>query len=50
MGDTDLKRRTKRFALEVIKFIESLPNDETQHERSLQSEGVKPVMQPHKGR
>jgi hypothetical protein len=28
----------------------SLPNDETQHERSLQSEGVKPVMQPHKGR
>ena len=28
----------------------SLPNTETTHELSLQSEGVKPVMQPHKGR
>ena len=28
----------------------SLPNPETSHELSLQSEGVKPVMQPHKGR
>ena len=29
MGDPDLKRRTKRFALDVIKFVESLPKDET---------------------
>jgi hypothetical protein len=27
-----------------------LPNEATTHELSLQSEGVKPVMQPHKGR
>src|SRR5262245_48249471 len=29
MRDSDLKRRTKRFALDVIKFVESLPKDET---------------------
>ena len=29
MGDTDLKQRTKRFALAVIKFSESLPKNET---------------------
>ena len=28
----------------------SLPNDATTHELSLESEGVKPVMQPHKAR
>ena len=27
-----------------------VPNEATTHELSLQSEGVKPVMQPHKGR
>jgi four helix bundle protein len=27
MGDTDLKRRTKRFALDVITFVEALPED-----------------------
>jgi four helix bundle protein len=29
MKDPDLKRRTKRFALDIIKFVESLPRDET---------------------
>lgn len=29
MKDSDLKRRTKRFALDVIKFVESLPKSET---------------------
>jgi four helix bundle protein len=29
MKDIDLKRRTKRFALDIIKFVESLPSDET---------------------
>jgi four helix bundle protein len=29
MKELDLKRRTKRFALEIIKFVESLPRDET---------------------
>ncbi len=29
MRDTDLKRRTKRFALDVIQFVETLPRDET---------------------
>jgi four helix bundle protein len=29
MGDPDLKQRSKRFALDVIKFVESLPKDET---------------------
>ena len=29
MGNEDLKRRTKRFALAVIKFVEALPKDET---------------------
>src|SRR5213594_3657109 len=29
MSDVDLKRRTKRFALDVIKFVEALPKDET---------------------
>ena len=29
MKDTDLKRRTKRFALDIIKFVEGLPKDET---------------------
>lgn len=29
MSDLDLKRRTKKFALDVIGFVESLPKDET---------------------
>ncbi len=29
MNNPDLKQRTKRFALDVIKFVESLPKDET---------------------
>lgn len=29
MKEPDLKLRTKRFALEVIKFVEALPKDET---------------------
>ncbi len=29
MTNTDLKRRTKRFALDVIEFFERLPKDET---------------------
>ncbi len=29
MSKQDLKQRTKRFALEVIKFVEALPKDET---------------------
>ncbi len=29
--------------------MKSLPNEATTHELSLESEGVKPVMQPHKG-
>jgi four helix bundle protein len=29
MHDSDLKRRTKRFALDVIKFVEALPKDDT---------------------
>jgi four helix bundle protein len=29
MKPTDLKQRTKRFALDVIAFVESLPKDET---------------------
>ncbi len=29
MGDQDLKHRSKRFALDVIEFVESLPKDET---------------------
>lgn len=29
MSNENLKRRTKRFALDVIKFVESLPKDET---------------------
>ncbi|MBI5385831.1 MAG: four helix bundle protein [Verrucomicrobia bacterium] len=29
MADMDLKHRTKRFGLDVIKFFEALPKDET---------------------
>ena len=29
MKDSDLKRRTKRFALDIVNFVESLPRDET---------------------
>ena len=29
MKETDLKRRTKRFALDVIKFVETLPGGDT---------------------
>ncbi len=29
MKETDLKRRTKQFALDIIQFIELLPKDET---------------------
>jgi four helix bundle protein len=29
MSDSDLKRRTKKFALDVIWFVEALPKDET---------------------
>ena len=28
MTDPDLKKRTKRFALAVISFVEALPKDE----------------------
>jgi four helix bundle protein len=31
MKETDLKRRTKRFALDTIKFVENLPHDATCH-------------------
>jgi four helix bundle protein len=29
MNNENLKKRTKRFALEIIKFVESLPSDKT---------------------
>jgi four helix bundle protein len=29
MRNTDLKQRTKRFALDVIRFVETLPKDDT---------------------
>jgi four helix bundle protein len=29
MRELDLKKRTKRFALDVIRFVEALPKDET---------------------
>ena len=29
MNTSDLRQRTKRFALEIIKFFETLPKDET---------------------
>jgi len=28
MSDRDLKKRTRRFALEVVRFVEALPNDQ----------------------
>ena len=29
MGEYDLKKRTKRFALDVTRFVEALPKDDT---------------------
>jgi four helix bundle protein len=29
MRETDLKKRTRRFALDIIRFVEKLPKDET---------------------
>jgi four helix bundle protein len=31
MSNENLKQRTKKFALEVIKLVETLPNDRTSH-------------------